>query len=86
MHMAGYGILAGIIDGGWSPWITGACSITCGGEGVRVAFRTCDNPPPQNGGRDCNGAAKTAEPCFTCPCKHSYLVAEHLRKLCQCLL
>ena len=63
-------VLAEIIDCGWSPWVNGTCSITCGGEGVRVDTRTCDNPPPQNGGKDYNGSPNRTVPCFTCPCKH----------------
>ena len=71
-------VLAGnIIDGGWSSWVKGACSITCGGEGMQVNTRTCDNPPPQNGGRDCNGTANRTEPCYTCPCKRSCLPVVH---------
>ena len=67
-------LFAGYIDGGWSPWVNGTCSITCGGEGIREDTRTCDNPPPQNGGKDCNGSANRNESCFTCPCKHSHSV------------
>ncbi|KAK7454681.1 hypothetical protein BaRGS_00039564, partial [Batillaria attramentaria] len=41
------------VDGGWSCWTDwGPCSVTCG-EGTRTRTRTCDNPPPSNGGADC---------------------------------
>jgi len=42
------------IDGGWSTWITSSCSAPCG-EGKRVRKRTCSNPFPINGGKDCSG-------------------------------
>ena len=39
-------------DGGWSDF--GACSVACGG-GTQI--RTCSNPVPANGGKDCAGDA-----------------------------
>ena len=42
------------IDGGYSGWKeTTKCSATCGG-GKKTLTRTCTNPPPSNGGKDCN--------------------------------
>ncbi|MDD2647033.1 MAG: hypothetical protein PHV78_03680 [Patescibacteria group bacterium] len=38
------------IDGGWSDW--SACSVSCGG-GTKT--RTCTNPAPANGGKNCEG-------------------------------
>ena len=34
----------------WSEW--SACNRTCGG-GEQKRERTCTNPPPQHGGKDC---------------------------------
>lgn len=34
----------------WSNW--GACSTSCN-PGVQIKTRTCTNPPPWNGGKDC---------------------------------
>lgn len=40
------------MDGGWSP--LSACSKACNGG---TQTRTCSNPAPANGGRDCVGAS-----------------------------
>nr|XP_034329828.1 SCO-spondin isoform X4 [Crassostrea gigas] len=55
------------IDGNWSDWSTwGECSKTCGhGEGTRI--RTCANPPPQHGGKDCPGVGLESMKCIGCP-------------------
>ena len=37
----------------WGDWT--ACDKTCGG-GFARRYRTCDNPPPKNGGRLCIGS------------------------------
>jgi len=39
------------VDGGWSP--LSACSKACNGG---TQTRTCSNPAPANGGKDCVGA------------------------------
>ncbi|XP_022798270.1 A disintegrin and metalloproteinase with thrombospondin motifs 12-like isoform X2 [Stylophora pistillata] len=52
-----------IIDGGWSEWSNyTACSQTCRG-GIRHRERTCTNPPPKNGGADCEGPTRSWETC-----------------------
>lgn len=44
-----------MIDGGWSQWSSYAeCSYSCGG-GAHYRTRNCTNPPPKNGGMDCEG-------------------------------
>ncbi|XP_071104562.1 SCO-spondin-like isoform X4 [Haliotis cracherodii] len=48
------------IDGGltqWSQWSVPTCPFTCGTSITRTASRTrsCTNPIPQNGGRNCTG-------------------------------
>ncbi|KAI8505852.1 hypothetical protein Bbelb_162050 [Branchiostoma belcheri] len=40
------------VNGGWSDWVDGACSVTCGG-GSLTQTRTCDNPAPAHGGLEC---------------------------------
>ncbi|XP_052236371.1 coadhesin-like isoform X3 [Dreissena polymorpha] len=42
------------IDGGWTDFVDSHCSTTCG-PGVLVSTRTCTNPAPQNGGKNCEG-------------------------------
>uniref|UniRef100_A0A8W8MZT5 C-type lectin domain-containing protein n=1 Tax=Magallana gigas TaxID=29159 RepID=A0A8W8MZT5_MAGGI len=43
------------INGNWSEWTTwSACSVTSG-DGCQSRFRSCDSPPPSNGGTDCMG-------------------------------
>ena len=45
----------GIVNGGYSDWKPyGVCSKTCGG-GVQTRERTCTNPMPSNGGKNCSG-------------------------------
>lgn len=42
-----------IIDGGYTPWGAWAdCSTRCNKETTRT--RTCHNPTPCNGGKDCS--------------------------------
>ncbi len=49
------------VDGGWSAWST--CSADCGG-GTRT--RSCTEPRPRNGGRDCLGPSN--DPCNVQAC------------------
>ena len=42
------------IDGGYTDWSASECSVTCGG-GTQTLTRTCTNPPPSNGGKNCSG-------------------------------
>ncbi|CAF1679281.1 unnamed protein product [Rotaria magnacalcarata] len=46
------------VDGGWGPWTNWtACSSGTCAAGSSYQFRTCDNPPPSNGGQMCTGDA-----------------------------
>ncbi|RXN17958.1 SCO-spondin [Labeo rohita] len=56
------------VDGQWSEWTQwSGCDVLCGG-GLMVRNRTCSNPPPKNGGRDCNGMSRQTLTCNTQSC------------------
>lgn len=49
------------IHGGYSRWSSwGRCSNSCGG-GIRYRYRQCNNPTPQNNGRDCRRLGQKTE-------------------------
>ncbi|CAC5415827.1 Coadhesin,Hemicentin-1,Thrombospondin-2,Mucin-like protein [Mytilus coruscus] len=53
----------------WSSWFS--CSLTCGGgEKIRIRNRTCSNPVPKYGGKQCTGnaAEHTTSDCNTLHC------------------
>ena len=58
------------IDGGYTKWSASKCSRTCGG-GTQTLTRTCTNPPPSKGGKDCSelGPAKKTQKCNTNKCR-----------------
>ena len=57
-----------IVHGNWTDWTPfGTCSKTCGG-GIKNRFRTCTNPKPQHGGRDCEGSLVESMDCNILPC------------------
>ena len=56
------------IDGGWSHWNkVSECTVSCGG-GVKIWYRFCTEPSPDNGGKECEGSSKKEEPCNTQAC------------------
>lgn len=51
------------VDGAWSQWGSwGTCSVSCGG-GKRSRARSCSNPTPANGGKECIGALSDLGDC-----------------------
>ncbi|CAH3133313.1 unnamed protein product, partial [Pocillopora meandrina] len=63
------------IDGGYTEWSESECSVTCG-EGTKILTRTCTNPPPSCGGKNCSelGPDLTTIPCNEgeCPIDGGY--------------
>ncbi|XP_048578990.1 semaphorin-5A isoform X2 [Nematostella vectensis] len=56
------------VDGGWSSFSGwSSCSKTCG-SGTQSRARTCTNPRPAHGGKDCVGDAQETVQCATRPC------------------
>lgn len=60
------------VDGGWGPWSEpGPCSVSCG-EGLQLSHRSCDQPPSQFGGQQCEGPSTRSSICSS-PCPvHSF--------------
>ncbi|XP_020627814.1 mucin-like protein [Orbicella faveolata] len=56
------------VDGAFSEWGSFEdCDKTCG-SGIKRRTRTCTNPPPSHGGKNCEGAVDQVEECNTQPC------------------
>ena len=54
-----------IVDGEWSDWSIGSCSVSC----VKEKTRSCTDPVPSCGGKSCNGPAVETVTCAELPCK-----------------
>ena len=60
------------MDGAWSAWTEGPCSVTCGG-GNLTRTRSCDAPAPSGTGAQCagpdveDGVACAQQDCPACP-------------------
>ncbi|XP_038637840.1 LOW QUALITY PROTEIN: hemicentin-1-like [Scyliorhinus canicula] len=56
------------VDGQWTVWNSWSrCSASCGG-GSRQRSRSCFDPPPQRGGRLCEGSDVDVALCYSEPC------------------
>ena len=56
------------VDGKFTLWTSwGQCSKTCG-SGIQTRFRSCINPPPANGGKDCMGPRNETRQCQITAC------------------
>ncbi|KAK3598054.1 hypothetical protein CHS0354_042427, partial [Potamilus streckersoni] len=52
------------VDGQWSAWTAwDICSKTCGTGGITERQRTCNNPAPSAGGKDCVGGHVETQNC-----------------------
>ena len=56
------------IDGEFTDWVEHCCCKTCG-DGIQKLTRTCTNPPPQHGGKLCEGTIEITQSCNTDPCR-----------------
>lgn len=54
------------IDGNWGPWNQWSkCVQNCGGAGRKRRSRYCIDPPPEHGGRPCEGYGVQTQRCTT---------------------
>ena len=68
-----------VVNGGWSSWTNdGSCSRTCG-RGRQKLIRTCSNPRPFCGGRNCLGLSIRYITCNSdcCPGKIAHTTYIH---------
>lgn len=57
------------IDGGYTQWSQFTpCTVSCG-KGTMTRTRSCTNPPPSNGGKQCTEPASETVECDKGPCK-----------------
>ncbi|KAK6186939.1 hypothetical protein SNE40_006195 [Patella caerulea] len=57
-----------VVDGGWTDYGNwSVCSASCG-NGTRYRKRVCDDPSPDNGGRECEGSDTEVEECIQQEC------------------
>ena len=62
------GFISYAVDGNWTDWGDwNLCSVTCAG-GTQSRSRTCTNPPPRYGGRECSGESEDVQSCNEDPC------------------
>ena len=65
-----------VVNGNWSVWSAWTpCDATCG-TGSRSKFRICDNPPPENNGKFCEGEFEEKGDCklTDCPGKKLFIM------------
>ncbi|KAL4216538.1 hypothetical protein ACF0H5_024261 [Mactra antiquata] len=57
-----------VVDGQWSDWLEwSSCGATCG-YSTRARSRTCTNPAPYHGGKNCTGLDTDISGCNMSPC------------------
>ena len=74
------------VTGGWSNWSGwSTCSTTCE-DGKQVRSRTCTNPVPSNGGRQCVGQPNVSKSCNNKPCPGEFGLMRKLLHSCSLVL
>ena len=62
-----------IVDGGISQWSSYSdCSTTCG-DGIQERLRSCTQPEPQNGGKQCSESKVEQRKCNVKQCAGEWL-------------
>ena len=57
-----------LVDGQWTAWKPWTeCTRSCD-SGIQTRARTCTNPSPAYGGKDCVGLSDEIRPCNKNPC------------------
>lgn len=63
-----------LVDGGFTDWSNyGACSASCGG-GTQKSTRSCTNPAPAHGGKECEGETERTQECGKDPCPGKFKI------------
>ncbi|CAG9534903.1 unnamed protein product [Cercopithifilaria johnstoni] len=75
------------VDGKWSNWSEVSCqSCKCaditGSIGIATSSRSCNNPPPINGGAECVGAALRAVVCNRQCTSSTKSIEKHIKEHC----
>lgn len=56
------------VDGGWTRWSEwSTCSVSCS-NGTQIRSRSCTEPIPMFGGKDCEGYSEEVKSCFLRHC------------------
>ena len=67
------------VDGKWSKWSAfSKCSKTCG-KGKKTRTRTCTNPPPSGGGKNCKGKDNQTKNCNRRKCPGMEIINFYLK-------
>ena len=72
--------LLSTVDGGWSAWSDWTyCTLTCGANSTKTHTRTCTEPEPSNGGKECKGNDMETESCawVLCPGNTAYSIVKY---------
>jgi hypothetical protein len=71
------------VNGGYSSWtLSSKCNVTCG-KGEEIWRRSCNNPTPKNGGRNCTlfGKDVAYRICGGQPCPGRFFMSYFLLRL-----
>ena len=74
------------VDGGLTPFGPySKCTKSCGGGGTQKRTRSCTNPKPLFGGKDCNGPLEQTRACGQNPCQGNAFMSSCDAKLSSCV-